>query len=110
MNPLPENAIRKFLEGKKRIIVAELNYTGQLAQRLRAALNIQVDSFTKCTGQPFTPYELLQQIMFLHGWDTDKSEPVLTQVARVQHQRQLPAPTAGHDGQGDSMDSSGSRI
>jgi len=103
MNPLPERAIREFLQNKKTVVVAELNYTGQFAQRLRAALNIPVDSFTKCTGQPFTPYELLQQIMFLHGWDTDKSDPVLSQVARVQHQRQVPAPTPGHDGQDEAM-------
>ncbi len=110
MNPLPEDAIRQWMEGKKRIVVAELNYTGQFAQRLRAALNVQVESFTKCTGQPFTPYELLEQILFLHGWGTDKSEPVLTQVARVQHQRQVRAPQPGHQGQGDSVDNSGSRI
>jgi 2-oxoglutarate ferredoxin oxidoreductase subunit alpha len=103
LNPLPERAIRKFLKGKKRIVVAELNYTGQMAQRLRAALNVQLESFTKCTGQPFTPYELLQQILFLHGWSTDKSDPVLTQVARVQHQRQAKAPTPGHDGQDKEM-------
>lgn len=110
MNPLPEDAIRKFMEGKKRIVVAELNYTGQFAQRLRAALNVQVDSFTKCTGQPFTPYELLEQILFLHGWSTDKSDPVLTQIAHVQHQRQVKAPRPGHEGQGDNANSSGSRI
>ncbi len=109
MNPLPEDQIRAFLNGKNQIVVAELNYTGQFAQRLRAALNVQVDSFTKCTGQPFTPYELLQQILFMNGWDTDKSEPVLTQVARVQHQRQVAAPTAGHQGQGE-LETSGTRI
>ena len=109
MNPLPEEQIRAFLQGKETIVVAELNYTGQFAQRLRAALNIQVDSFTKCTGQPFTPYELLQQILFLNGWGMDKSEPVLTQVARVQHQRQVAAPTAGHQGQGET-ENSGTRI
>lgn len=110
MNPLPEEQIRQFLRGKKQIVVAELNYTGQFAQRLRAALNIQVESFTKCTGQPFTPYELLQQILFLNGWGDDKSEPVLTQVARVQHQRQVKAPTPGHQGQGENADNNGTRI
>lgn len=100
LNPLPESAIRKFLEGKKQVVVAEINYTGQMAQRLRAALNVQVDSFTKCTGQPFTPYEILKHIMFLNGWGDDKSQPVLSQIARVQHQRQVPAPKPGHEGQG----------
>lgn len=103
LNPLPAPSIYRFLEGKKRIIVAELNYTGQLAQRLRAALNIQVESFTKCTGQPFTPYELLKQIMFYHGWDTVQSDPVLTQIARIQNQRQAPVPTPGHEGQDAAM-------
>jgi len=99
LNPLPESAIRAWLENKKTVVVAELNYTGQMAQRLRAALNVQVDSFTKCTGQPFTPYELLKHILWLGGWEDDRSEPLLSQVARVQHQRQVPAPTPGH-GQG----------
>jgi 2-oxoglutarate ferredoxin oxidoreductase subunit alpha len=111
MNPLPESAIRKFLEGKKKIIVSELNFTGQLAQRLRAALNIQVDSFTKCIGQPFTPYELLKHILWIAGWEDDRSEPVLSQIARVQHQRQVPAPTPGHSGQGvEELDEAVSRI
>lgn len=103
LNPLPSDVIYTFLEGKERVVVAELNYTGQLAQRLRAALNVQVDSFTKCTGQPFTPHELLKQIMVLHGWEPDRSDPVLSQVARVQHQRQVPMPSPGHQGQDAEM-------
>ena len=103
LNPLPAETVYKFMEGKERVVVAELNYTGQLAQRLRAALNIQVDSFTKCTGQPFTPHELLKEIMTLHGWEPDRSDPVLSQVARVQHQRQVPMPKPGHQGQNESM-------
>ncbi len=103
LNPLPGDVILDFMEKHPRVIVAELNYTGQLAQRLRAALNVQVESFTKCTGQPFTPYELLRHIMSLSDWDDDRSEPVLSQVARVQKQRQVPAPQPGHDGQDANM-------
>jgi 2-oxoglutarate ferredoxin oxidoreductase subunit alpha len=103
MNPLPADVIYQFIDKHPRIVVAELNYTGQLAQRLRAALNIQVESFTKCTGQPFTPYELLKHIMSLHDWDDDRSEPVLSHVARVQTQMQVPAPKPGHDGQDANM-------
>lgn len=103
LNPLPADVIFKFLEGKERVVVAELNYTGQLAQRLRAALNVSVESFTKCTGQPFTPYELLREIMVMQGWGTERSDPVLSQIARVQHQRQVPMPTPGHDGQDANM-------
>ena len=76
LNPLPADTIFKFIEKRRNIVVAELNYTGQMAQRLRAALNIQVESFTKCTGQPFTPYDLLKHILALHGWDDNRSEPV----------------------------------
>jgi len=103
LNPLPADTILQFIEGRKQIVVAELNYTGQLAQRLRAALNIQVESFTKCTGQPFTPYELLKHILSLNEWDDDRSEPVLSQVALVQKQRQVPAPKPGHQGQDVNM-------
>src|SRR5690606_8791027 len=89
----------QFLEGKERVVVAELNYTGQLAQRLRAALNVSLDSYTKCTGQPFTPHELLKAITVLHGWAPDRSDPVLSQIAMVQHERQVPSPQPGHQGQ-----------
>ncbi|MBV9469922.1 MAG: 2-oxoacid:acceptor oxidoreductase subunit alpha [Abitibacteriaceae bacterium] len=110
LNPLPDQTIFEFIKNRKRIIVAELNYTGQLAQRLRAALNIQVESFTKCTGQPFTPYELLKQIMYYFDWDTGRSEPVLSQVARVQKQRQAMVPTPGHDGQGIEISGAVTRV
>lgn len=112
LNPLPDQTIYEFIAKRQRVIVAELNYTGQLAQRLRAALNIQVESFTKCVGQPFTPYELLKQIMYYHGWDTGQSDPVLSQIARVQKQRQAPMPTPGHEGQGVVLEDAvaGSRI
>lgn len=103
LNPLPADVIYRFMKSKERVVVAELNYGGQLAQRLRAALNVQVDSYTKCTGQPFTPHELLKEIMVLHGWEPDKSDPVLSQVARVQHQRQVPFPKPGHQGQDESL-------
>jgi 2-oxoglutarate/2-oxoacid ferredoxin oxidoreductase subunit alpha len=98
LNPLPADVVFEFIKKHPRIVVAELNYTGQLAQRLRAALNIQVESFTKCTGQPFTPYELLKHILSLYGWDDDRSEPVLSQVVWVQ--KQVPEPKPGHQGQG----------
>jgi 2-oxoglutarate ferredoxin oxidoreductase subunit alpha len=103
LNPLPDAVFHKFLEGKARVIVSEWNYSGQLAKRLRAALNIPLESFTKCTGQPFTPHELLKEIMALHGWGTDRTDPVLSQIALVQHQRQVPAPTPGHQGQDADM-------
>lgn len=101
LNPLPEDALLEFLKNKKTVVVCELNYSGQLAQRLRAALNMPLDSFTKCTGQPFTPWELLKHILYMEGWGDDQSEPVLMQESRVQHQRQVPAPTPGHEGQGE---------
>jgi len=103
LNPLPAPTLERYFASKKRVIVAELNYTGQLAQRLRAALNMPVESYTKCTGQPFTPWELLKHILFLQGWDDDRSEPVLNQIAHVQHQFQAPSPTPGHDGQDANM-------
>jgi hypothetical protein len=41
--------------------------------------------------------------MALHGWGTDRTDPVLSQIALVQHQRQVPAPTPGHQGQDADM-------
>jgi hypothetical protein len=41
--------------------------------------------------------------MSIHGWDDDRSEPVLSQVARVQKQMQAPMPRPGHEGQDAAM-------
>jgi len=62
LNPLPDQEIRKFLKGLKRVIVPEVNYQGQLGLLLRAQYLFPFESFTKCRGVPFTPDEILGRI------------------------------------------------
>ncbi|MGQ0645345.1 MAG: 2-oxoacid:acceptor oxidoreductase subunit alpha [Elusimicrobiota bacterium] len=63
LNPLPDEEIRKFLSsGIKKVIVPELNYTGQLAQLLRAKYLIPAVQMNKIGGVPFTPDEILSKI------------------------------------------------
>ena len=62
LNPLPEAQLSKFLQGAKKVLVPELNYTSQFANLLRARLGIDAISLTKTEGLPFTPDEILRKI------------------------------------------------
>jgi 2-oxoglutarate ferredoxin oxidoreductase subunit alpha len=62
IHPLPDEEIRSFMVGLKHIIVPEINFTGQLAQVLRAKYLFPFQSFTKCNGMPFDPDEIFNRI------------------------------------------------
>lgn len=62
VHPLPDEEIRSFLSQVKQIIVPELNYTGQLAQLLRARYLIAPVQLNKCAGLPFAHEEILNKI------------------------------------------------
>jgi 2-oxoglutarate ferredoxin oxidoreductase subunit alpha len=62
LNPLPDNAIREFVKGLKRIIVPEVNYAGQLANLLSAQYGIQAERVNKYGGLPFRAIEILEAI------------------------------------------------
>lgn len=62
IHPLPDEEIRSFLTGLKHIIVPEINFVGQLTQILRARYLLPFDSFTKCSGVPFNPEEILTRV------------------------------------------------
>lgn len=57
---LPE--IEVFIRSCKKVIVPELNYTGQFAREIRARFGVNVISFNKLAGLPFTPDEILKKI------------------------------------------------
>ena len=63
--PLPVEQIEAFAAKCKKILVPELNYTGQLAGYLRANTNIQVTPYHKDMGIPFVARELFDQIRAL---------------------------------------------
>ena len=62
LGPLPVDRIRRWAEGMERIIVPELNVTGQFARLVRADIGLAIDSLTKATGLPFTAQQLADYI------------------------------------------------
>jgi 2-oxoglutarate ferredoxin oxidoreductase subunit alpha len=69
LGPLPVERIRSWAAGMDRIVVPELNVTGQFARLLRADTGLEVDSVTKATGLPFTAQQIADYI-------TDRVQPL----------------------------------
>jgi 2-oxoglutarate ferredoxin oxidoreductase subunit alpha len=65
LNPLPTDRIMAFAARCRRILVPELNFTGQFAGWLRSNMDIAFTPFHKDEGIPFVPNEIYQQIMML---------------------------------------------
>jgi 2-oxoglutarate ferredoxin oxidoreductase subunit alpha len=58
LNPLPVATVNRFIAPLKKVIVLEENYTGQLAQHLRANVDFGKTELVRandCSGLPFTP-------------------------------------------------------
>ncbi len=62
LSPLPEKELGQFIAGVKRVLVPEINFTGQFAQLLQARLGVEPIRLTKVSGTPFTPQEILDGI------------------------------------------------
>ncbi|MBI3006759.1 MAG: 2-oxoacid:acceptor oxidoreductase subunit alpha [candidate division NC10 bacterium] len=62
LNPLQDESIKAFLKGKKRIVIPEMNYNGQLAHILRARYLIDPIQLDVCEGRPIKVVEILQAI------------------------------------------------
>ncbi len=57
--PFPREAVSSALDGVKRWVVVENNYTGQLARLIQMELQEKPDALiTKYTGRPFMPEEI----------------------------------------------------
>jgi 2-oxoglutarate ferredoxin oxidoreductase subunit alpha len=67
--PLPVERIGEWAAGMERIIVPELNVTGQFARLLRADADFELESVTKATGLPFTARQIADYI-------TDRVQPL----------------------------------
>ncbi len=65
--PLPEADIREFIASVDKIIIAELNYTGQFNQIFRAKFLIETISMTKCEGLPFHAEEIIAKLRAVAG-------------------------------------------
>jgi 2-oxoglutarate ferredoxin oxidoreductase subunit alpha len=62
LSPLPDRTIQNFIRPVKKIIVAECNYSGQLANLLGAKYGLQSIRLNKFGGIPFTAGEILRAI------------------------------------------------
>jgi 2-oxoglutarate ferredoxin oxidoreductase subunit alpha len=61
--PLPTRQIDPFLEGKRLIIVPEVNYTGQFAQLLKTHYqNVEFTRLNVYGGQPFSVSRILEAV------------------------------------------------
>lgn len=65
LNPLPVEAINAFAARCRRILIPELNHSGQLAGWLRVNTDIDFHAYHKDEGLPFLPGELYRQITLL---------------------------------------------
>jgi 2-oxoglutarate ferredoxin oxidoreductase subunit alpha len=62
--PLPADRVRSALEGARRVIVVEQNYTGQLATLLRTTTGLAIDHrLNRYDGRPFSPEALATEAM-----------------------------------------------
>jgi len=62
LNPIPEKEIQDFLLSLKKVLIPEINWTGQLASFLKSKFPIQSIQFNICGGLPFTPEQIFSKI------------------------------------------------
>ncbi len=67
ISPLPYRSIDEFLALTKKVIVPEMNYTGQFANYLMAWHDIKPIRLNKYQGMPFTPDDILAKIEEVYG-------------------------------------------
>ena len=66
LSPLPDQTIRTFIGSVRKVIVAECNYSGQLANLLGAKYGLQAIRVNKFGGIPFTAADIFQAIEEVH--------------------------------------------
>ena len=66
LSPLPDQTIRTFISSVRKVIVAECNYSGQLANLLGAKYGLQAIRVNKFGGIPFTAADIFQAIQEVH--------------------------------------------
>ncbi len=60
--PLPKEIVRRFIRSMDRVLLPELNHTGQFAHLVRGETGLDVVSYAKVTGVPFKVREILEAI------------------------------------------------
>lgn len=62
LHPLPVGEILNFVKPLRQVVVAELNFSGQLAHLIAAETGIQAERWNKYTGLPFSPEEIFEAL------------------------------------------------
>ena len=62
LGPFPADRVREFAANARRVIVPEVNFTGQLARLVRAECELRVESHAKSDGLPFTAEDIHELI------------------------------------------------
>jgi len=60
--PMPVEQYEAFAKKCKKIVIAEVNYQGQLAHFVKAETSIDPISYTICGGMPFTPSMIVDKV------------------------------------------------
>ncbi len=60
--PFPAQAVIDFVADARRVIVPELNFTGQLARLIKAETGIELESVAQCNGLPFTAEAIMDLV------------------------------------------------
>ncbi len=68
LHPFPHDAFDDFLDGKKKLVVAELSYRGQFLQFIRSRCDIEADihHYARTGGKPFSVreiYDALKEVL-----------------------------------------------
>lgn len=62
LSPLPRKQVEEFLKNKRKVLVPEVNYSGQLSRLLRAYFLFDPIPLNLAGGRPFAGYEILKKI------------------------------------------------
>ena len=60
--PLPVERIAEWASGMERVVVPELNVTGQFARLVRSDVGLEVSSLRKASGLPFTAQQIADYV------------------------------------------------
>lgn len=67
--PVAERELTEFIDRIGKVVVVEVNYTGQYRRLLQGTLCRRLETLCKATGLPFTTSEVLEKVrgMYAHG-------------------------------------------
>jgi 2-oxoglutarate/2-oxoacid ferredoxin oxidoreductase subunit alpha len=60
--PFPADQVIDFVSQARRVVVPEVNFTGQLARLIKAETGIELESVAKCDGLPFTAEAIMDLV------------------------------------------------